>query len=301
MLAAAMSRHRGAGVAAARRWGVAAALLAAACQPLPHPFANSAGLPGTPAPIPSDSLGIVVEPVAGVPSAPATALAKALAKALRDGDVPASRHGHNRRSFYLVTNATAAPLGPDRAAITLDWQVRAANGRLVGSGTARQDGSAALWRKGDAAFATALAGAAAPAIVDLVAGNAPLPVAVEPAVTVGRIAGAPGDGAVALERAIAMTLPRAGVDVAHGAEKARFTLSCKIEVRPAPGDQQHIAVHWVLASAKGARIGVVTQEHTLPRGALDNQWGEIAYAVASAAAPGIAQLVQRATLASEGG
>lgn len=284
-----------------RRFVLAVLFLAAACQPIPHPFEDIAHRPGSPALRPPDSAGIVVQPVTGAPAPAATSLADALAAALRDGDVPASTHGHNRGSFRLDTAATTQTLGPAQTAITIDWQLLNADGKVVGTGEARREGASALWQQGDDKLAAALAGDAAPAIVRLVSGDAPAAVTVEAAVAVGSVAGAPGDGGTALARAIALTLGRAGVDVAAGAAKARFTLSCQVEVRPAPDGKQHVTVRWALSSAKGVRIGEVAQENTIPAGSLDGAWGDIAYAVASAAAPGIAQLVERATVASAGG
>jgi hypothetical protein len=284
------------------RFVLAALVLAlAGCQPVPHPFADNAQLPGSPALRPPDSAGILVEEVTGAPAPAATSLAAALAAALRDGDVPASTQGHNRGSFRLATAVATQTLGPAQTAITLDWQLLSAAGKIVGTGTARRDGPSTLWNSGDSGLAAKLAGDAAPAIVRLVAGDAPAASAVEAAVAVGSIAGAPGDGGTALARAIALTLGRAGVDVAAGTAKGRFTLSCRVEIRPQPDGKQRVIVRWTLSSATGAKVGEVTQDNTLPAGALDGSWGDIAFAVASAAAPGIAQLVEHASVASVGG
>lgn len=186
--------------------------------------------------------------------------------------------------------------------MTLDWQLRNAADRIVGRGTARSDGTDTAWEHGKDGLPAALAHDAAPAIARLVAGDAPPPAAnVAATLKVARVSGAPGDGSASLARAIAAALGRAGVDVASGGGRARFTLSCQVETAPVPNGQQRVVVRWVLAAANGATIGQVAQQNTIPAGTLDGAWGDIAYAVAGAAAPGIAQLIERAKIAAVGG
>jgi hypothetical protein len=257
-------------------------LMLAGCQPLPHPFADLKDA-GGPALRPPDSAGVVVAPIAGAPAG-----ADALAAALRDSDVPASTVGGNRSSYRLDAQATVAPLVPGRESVTLDWTLRSAKGAVIGQGTEQRDEDPAAkdgpW--------PALAKTVAPKIADLIAGNAPAEANDVPAaVTVRDVAGAPGDGGTSLARAIGVALGRAGVAVGGD---ARFALSCQVAVAPAKGGQQLVTVHWVLARPEGGQVGEVSQQNAVPAGSLDGAWGDIAYAVAGAAAPGIAQLVARA-------
>lgn len=287
---------------ALRALALALAALSAACQPLPHPFADSVAAPSIPALRPPDSAGIVVLPVEGAPARTAAALAEALAQALRDADVPASTEGQNRGSFRLAASAEAQATGAGRSAVLVAWQLRNADGTLIGRGTARRDTASEAWQDGNRDLVAALAGQAAPVIARLVSGDAPPGVVdTDATVAVGGVTGAPGDGGTALARAIGAALGRAGVEVATGAAKARFTLACAVALTAQPDGKQHVAVRWVLSAADGRRIGVVALENTVPAGALDGPWGDIAYVVASAAAPGIAQLIERATAASAGG
>lgn len=277
-----------------------ALLLLAGCQPVPHPFADSADAPGIPALRPPDSVEVAVLPVTGAPEEAGSALAAAFAQALRDADVPASTEGFNRGSYRLAASAETRPLGAGRMAVTVAWQLRDAGGSVVGSGTAQRETAGELWQDGNAALAASLAGQAAPAIADLVSGEAPLPANVAAAVRVAGVTGAPGDGSTALARAIGTALGRAGIDVAKGSGKARFSLACQVELTPQPDGKQHVRVRWVLSGGNGKPIGQVAQENTVPAGALDGAWGDIAYAVAGAAAPGIADLIERASTASAG-
>ena len=58
----------------ARRTALAAALAAAACQPLPHPFAADAPRPGSPILTLRDSASVTIAPVQGTPRATAEKL-----------------------------------------------------------------------------------------------------------------------------------------------------------------------------------------------------------------------------------
>jgi uncharacterized lipoprotein YmbA len=239
-------------------------------------------------------------PVTGAPEPASAALAEAFAQALRDADVPASTEGFNRGSYRLAASAEAQALGRGHMVVKVAWQLRDADGAEIGSGTAQGETPVSLWEGGNAALAGALAHQAAPAIVDLVSGEAPLPANVAAAVRVTGVSGAPGDGSTSLARAIGTALGRAGVDVARGSGKARFSLACQVELKSQPDGKQHVTVRWVLSGGNGKPVGQVAQENDVPAGALDHAWGDIAYAVASAAAPGIADLIQRATVASAG-
>jgi len=270
---------------------------------VPHPFADSATLPGGPVLRPPDGVGVIVLPVQNAPAPAAAALAAALAASLRDADVPASTEAQNRGSYRLVAATSAEAAGAGRVAVKLDWQLRNAADRIVGRGSVRRDGADAAWQGGSDGLPVELAHDAAPAIAHLIAGDAPPAAAnVAAMLRLGGVTGAPGDGSTSLARAIAMALGRAGIDVASGgATAARFTLSCQVKTAPAQGGQQQVTVRWVLAAANGGMIGQVAQENTVPAGTLDGAWGDVAYAVAGAAAPGIAELVERAKIAAAGG
>ncbi|MGH7087423.1 MAG: hypothetical protein ACREFQ_00815 [Stellaceae bacterium] len=250
-------------------------LLLAACQPVPHPFADLRDASG-PALAPPDSSGVVVVPVAGAPAA----AADALAAALRERDVPASTESGNRKSFRLEAEAE-----PSRGSMRLAWTLRTASGRLLGNGTA------AAMQSDPKIWASLANGAAAP-IVGLIAGNPAAEAASGTALVMLRgITGAPGDGGTALSRAIGVALDRQGVD--FGTD-ARFALSCIVAVAPPKDGRQQVSVRWLLALPAGRRLGEVSQQNSVPAGSLDRAWGDVAYDVAGAAAPGIARLIARA-------
>lgn len=272
------------------------ALLLAACQgETSHPFTGHTVPP--PSLRPPDSAGIFVLPAEGAPEPSARALAEAMAAALQSADVPASASASNQQSYRLVAKAVAAPADGQRQAVSLTWELRDAAGKLVGSVPARIDAVAAGWARGDPELARALAQPAAPELAKLIQGNAPLPAGgINPVVAVREVTGAPGDGNRALTRAMGEALKRDELTLAGPDAKSDFVLAGAVSVAPSDGQKQTVKVVWILSRADGSEIGRVNQENAVPAGSLDRAWGEVAYAVTGAAAPGVRRLVEEAEL-----
>lgn len=271
------------------------ALLAASCQPLPHPFAEDVPPPQSAVLRPRDSAGVVVAPVSGAP-----AMAEAIAAALRDAEIPASITGDGNKGSYRLFAATSEqPLDGGRSSVILAWELHTANGKRVGQGTTDAEAPGNALRLGDEAIARDIAAKAAPAIARLVQDDPPKAVAVqEPLLAVRAVTGAPGDGGSALTRAMDVALRRVHVAMAEKAEdREAFVLTGKVELSPPAAGRQQVKVRWALLGADGREIGRIDQENAVSAGSLDGPWGDIAYAVANAAAPGVAQLILRAKAA----
>lgn len=278
-----------------RRALLALCLAVAACQPLPHPFADYRPPDGSPLLSPPDSLGVVVAPVAGLPAPLDGDLAAAMAAALRDADVPASIDSANRRSFRLV--GKAQPAG-DPGGMSIDWAMVDAGGKTVGRESQAIPGAADLERGGDA-LAKSLVRQTAPALAKLVVGDAPLPAAnADTVVMVRPVTGAAGDGDTVLTRSLVDALQRANIKIATaGGPKESFVVTGRVEMSPPQGGKQQVKVNWALVRPDGSQVGQVSQANAVPAGSLDGPWGEVAYAVASAAVPGITALIERARAA----
>ena len=273
------------------------ALPVAACQPLPHPFAGDVPPPALLSP--RDSAGIYVAPVAGAPSPIAGDLAEAMATALRDGDIPASTRGRNKGSYELRGAASQRTLPGDRVEVSVDWELLAADGRSLGHApvAAEQPASA-----GDTVAPT-IAAAAAPTIRRLVQDEPPVAAAHgDPAVSLRPVTGAPGDGGRSLTRAMEEALRRNRIALAApGGDAPSFVLTGRVTMSPADSSkQQHVRIGWALLRGDGSEIGQVSQENAVPVGSLDGAWGDIAYAVATAAAPGVVALIERAKAQAAG-
>ena len=277
--------------------GILLVLALAACQGAAQtPSATGDAKRGPPALTPQDSVGIFVMPVTGAPQPAATDIAQAMAEALQKADVPASAVASNRRSFRLSSTVTMLAAGDNSEAIIITWTLADADGRKLGGAESNTTASEESWRRGGDEIAQALAGPAAPEIAKLVESDAPLPQGnASPVVALGTVSGAPGDGDTALVRAMSAALGRIHVALAGpDGGKPDFTLSAEVEVAPPDGKNQKVKVSWALIRPDGSEVGRVNQENAVPAGSLDTFWGDIAYAVTAAAAPGVRQLIEQA-------
>ena len=274
---------------------MAALLLAlAACQPLPHPFEDSAPPPNSPLVTPPDSAGIVVLPVAGAPGTTARDLADAMATALQDNDVPAGTSARNRGSYVLQGKATAHGMPDGRMQVTVDWELRGADNTLTGQQQASTVMTASAWQDGGAGIKD-LAVPAAPLLAKLIQSNNPVPVVgVDPLIAVHQATGAPGDGDQALATAMSAALRHAQVSLADfpGAVP-NYVVEVAVAVTPPLSGKQKVSIAWTLNRPNGEQIGQVKQENAVEAGSLNKVWGLTAYDAANAAAPGITALLDR--------
>jgi hypothetical protein len=266
-------------------------LLLAACQPLPHPFAADVPPPRSAVLSPRDGAGILVLPLAGAPPA----VAEALAAALREAEVPASTQGGGNKGSYRLF-VLAEPPADGGARLLLEWELRAAAGNVLGTGNGAAKDAIKDSRDANDPGLRRLAADAVPAIAKLVQGDVPGAAEVsEPLLGLRPVAGAPGDGGPALVRAMDFALRRAHVALAEKAgDKETLVLSGRVELSAPDAGRQQVKVRWVLSRADGGEVGQINQENAVPAGSLDGPWGDIAFAVANAAAPGVAALVEKA-------
>jgi len=284
--------------------GAALALLLLGCQPLPHPFEDDRPAPRAPIMTLPDTDTVLVSPIAGLDPDARQNLAHATAEALQANDILASDTVGNRGSLNLLGTASANGRG-----VKVDWRLIDPSGKTVGTATSGAGVSLDSLNRGDAAALKALATDSATAIARLLGDDPSAPAPSGPGsslnyrqVTVVPVTGAPGDGKQALTAAMTSALKRARLTVMPGEHRGE-TLSVVGTVsidRPQNG-QQHVAITWALLQPDGKQLGVVKQENAVPQGSLDGRWGEVANAVAQAAAPGILALIEKAEQVRSGG
>lgn len=277
----------------------------ASCQPLPHPLAANAPPPDAPIMALKDGAGIAVAAVDGVPAPLSTQLAEALADALREADVPASTTARNRSSYTLHSTAEERAGKDGRATIALRWELQAPDGKTAGHQEQSVDTDLQSWHAGNPPVVEALAKSAAPAIASLLQEEGA--VAAEGGgqrVVVPPIAGAPGDGAKSLANAMRNSLVHAGfeaVETAAAGDANPMSLIGTVALGPIDEKkQQDVTISWSLRDSGGKQIGEVKQQNHIPAHTLDGAWGDIAYAVASSAAPGITALLDHMKLVRTG-
>jgi hypothetical protein len=278
------------------------AAVAAACQPLPHPFADDR----PPASLlrVRDTAGISIAPIEGGPSAATRKLGAAVASALIKREIPASDRTTNLTSYLLYGRLEAQRPRDGQAAVTVHWRLQDASGHPVGERTTHIEAPARAWDTGDDQIIASLAEASAAEIAPLLADY--MPAQAEAAaggngdgrtrIAIRPVNGAPGDGAKSLADAIATVLKRQDLTVLDDASaKADVILDGEVTIAPVKPDKQHVKIVWHVRRADGAEIGTVGQENDVPKGMLDGPWGDLAYSVAIAGADGLMQVIARAT------
>jgi hypothetical protein len=275
-----------------------------ACQPLPHPFADDVPKPGSPIWSLRDMASVSIAPLAGGPRATAKKLAPAMAAALQERDIAASDRAAGLDSYQLAGRIQAMPPGDGKAALVAVWQLREPSGKLIGERSQRVEAGAGDWDRGDAEAVSRLAAAGADELAALIQDKAPVETAAggRTRLLFGGVAGAPGDGGRALEKAITSLLERQDIAIVTDPQKqADLVLAAEVTVDPQKAGTQHVKIVWRVGRKEGAEIGTVAQENDVPTGLLDGAWGDVAYTVAMAAQDGILALVARGAPAAGGG
>jgi hypothetical protein len=113
------------------------------------------------------------------------------------------------------------------------------------------------------------------------------------AVAVLAVKGAPGEGNTELTNAMRQILQEAGWPVLSKPRPDALTISGKVQLDPAKGATQKVALAWTVSSPDGRKLGTISQANDVPSGSLDDGWGDDAFYVAQAAAGGIYDLVKR--------
>ncbi|MBL6454019.1 hypothetical protein JMJ55_01715 [Belnapia sp. T6] len=277
------------------------ALLAlGACGDLPQPFRGRPGATAQRLAIPlAVRLAVVPPSQALLTDAAAKTLAEQVAAALQAQDVPAI--------------ATPAPLPLDwRVEIVAEHQGASVQPRFRlldadGRQQAVTPGAAVplrAWGDPSPELFTAVAAEAAPKLTQLLLqveaarkSTDPQSIAAgPPRIRFVGVTGATGDGNQALAARMREFLGNEGFVVQDLAEGAAYALQADVVLARAgvPG-QQRVEIQWIVSRRDGEELGRVVQINEIPTGRLNRLWGDIAYAVAEQAAPGIRTVVANAS------
>jgi hypothetical protein len=282
---------------------LAAALAAAACQPLPHPFAADAPRPGSPILTLRDSASVTIAPVQGTPRATAEKLGAAMASALQQLEIPASDKAASIGSYELVGKITTMPASGDKAVLVAVWDLREPSGLSLGERTERIEAPMSDWEEGVQDAVTRLAASSAVRLAAMLQDEAPAEAETggQTRLLISGVDGAPGDGTDSLPRAITEILRRQDIAVVTDPEaKADLVLRATVVVAKPKEGKQNVKIVWYVRRKDGGEIGTVGQENDVPAGLLDGPWGDVAYMVAVSAQDGIVQLVARGALPPTG-
>jgi len=282
---------------------MAAALAAAACQPLPHPFAADAPRPGSPILTLRDSASVTIAPVQGTPRATAEKLGAAMASALQQLEIPASDKAASIGSYELVGKIATTPASAGKTALVAVWDLHEPSGLSLGERTERLEAPTRDWEEGAQDAVTRLAAASAVRLAAMLQEEAPTEAETggQTRLLISGVDGAPGDGADSLPRAITEVLRRQDIAIVTDPEaKADLVLRATVVVAKPKAGKQNVKIVWYLRRKDGGEIGTVGQENDVPAGLLDGPWGDVAYMVAVSAQDGIVQLVARGAVPATG-
>jgi hypothetical protein len=286
-----------------RQAALAAALAAAACQPLPHPFAADAPQPGSPILTLRDSASVTIAPVQGTPRATAEKLGAAMASALQQLEIPASDKAASIGSYELIGKIATTPASAGKSALVAVWDLREPSGLSLGERTERLEAPMRDWEEGAQDAVTRLAAASAARLAAMLQDEAPAEAETggQTRLLISGVEGAPGDGTDSLPRAITEVLRRQDITIVTDPEaKADLVLRATVVVAKPNAGKQNVKIVWYVRRKDGGEIGTVGQENDVPAGLLDGPWGDVAYMVAASAQDGIVQLVARGAVPPNG-
>lgn len=264
------------------------------CGDFPRPFMGNPGAtamrlavpppPRLAVPVPADAL---------LGNRAATSYAGDVADALAAKEVPAIAEPARRGDWQL---AIAAQLQGNT--VIPRYTVRDPRGQTKGS-IPGDPVPASAWADGTPSVLKAAAQSAAGPIAELLTGidaalkqSNPNSLLNRPAqVYVPDVKGAPGDGDITLAKLLRQALPRNGEVVQTKPQGADFTVQGTVKMTPDSGNQQRVEVSWRVTDVYGKEVGKVTQLNDVPKGSLDQYWGDVALAVVQQAAGGIREVI----------
>lgn len=266
--------------------------LLAACQPVPQPFLSADPVRDHPLSLPAGRAGVLVRPVTDAPD-PA-AFATAMAAALQRLDVAAGTQSANRASLWLSArvNATPEASAAPYLNLRLHWTVHDPRGRPRGDHVATARVTARAWESADPDLLARLARESAADVAPLL-GADPRAATAPPPLVVHEVLGAPGDGADSLRGALADALRRRGYTVTDAVTARTIVLSAVVRLTPRGKAGDDITIAWTALAPDGATLGTVQQANRVPSGSLSGAWGQNAAQAATAAVPGIIELLGR--------
>jgi hypothetical protein len=107
------------------------------------------------------------------------------------------------------------------------------------------------------------------------------------------VSGAPGDGNEALARALSYILRQAGAPLADSPERASHRLSGRVETTPKGAGMSEVSIVWRLVDREDRELGKVSQRNPVKTTLIERRWGDLAFAVADAAADGVLDAFDR--------
>jgi len=114
-----------------------------------------------------------------------------------------------------------------------------------------------------------------------------------PRIHVQAVAGAPGNGNVAMTSAMRRALGESEMVLADNAGPDVFQVQGSFESSPPVEGRQRVVIRWVVRRGDGSQIGDLEQANDVDAGSLDGGWDKLALLVATAAVDAVVDLITR--------
>lgn len=270
------------------------ALLTAACQPLPQPFAHGEKAVNPGAAPTSEFGGITILSISGMTKAKSVALSQALADALVARDILAGPGSSNPRSKFIQGTASVQTAGPKRTNVSIVWDLFAPDGTLLGTRTVVRTVSTKAWRDGDPATMKRLAANSGKPMATLVRqtiGDASSGGTI--ALHVGSMDGVSPNDSLSFRRAMSSALKRRNFTIMPKPTGAKLIIAGHLKLGPETSVPRPVEIVWSVFDQGGKELGKLTQRNTVTPGTLKSGWKALAGVITDNAAGGVGDLIHR--------
>ncbi len=273
-----------------------ACLVLAACGDLPEPFLGNPGATARRLAQPLTPL-LAVPPGSDtmLPDVANEELAKRLAAALRDTEVPALERQPQKTDWRVVTTAQR-----DGKVVKPIFTVKDPEGKEQGTAEG-EPVPLRTWSAATPDLLQQIAAEAAPRIGAVLTGIQVARNKADPnslynrsaRVQVPDVTGAPGDGDQSLTQQMRARLAVLGPVVLTTKAGADFVVQGQVKVVSMPQRQERVEIQWIVKTGGGDERGRVIQLNEIPAGTLDHYWGDVAVVVATEASNGVNDVIRR--------
>lgn len=269
-------------------------LVLAGCGSVPRPFSPGAKTGGLPPPGPSSAL--IVHEFAGTEGTPLQQLTSATIELLQTKEVAAIPYEVANR-YRMATQVDAVTESGGRALLTISVRFAQPDGEAIEEVAWDRQVDWNAYLRADPTLVRSMAQEISGRMLVLIGADsdgAPGAASGGPDLVIAAIRRAPGDGATALVDAMTSELERLGLATApdDGAAQAPV-LEAVVTVGPLDASNDLVRIVWLLRDRTGRERGRLEQQNSVPTGRLNQRWGVVAQLAASAAAPGVLDLLQR--------
>ena len=255
--------------------------LIGACGQLPRPFGQKPSKLSDALRQLDDVGGVFIAPINGLPANISATLQQAIIQNLNDIDIPASvsdahRYGHTLRGFVRSKNSKTSMVQ-----FHINWELLVENGKLQGTLKIKESYLTTRdFRQRIKPFASEVSREVARILRTNLDHHSPF--VKPPAVAVGIVNGAPGDGAKVLPVALRAVLRKAGVNVTNKLGNADLTINIFIAIEHLTRSSDGVEIIWIFRDRRGDIVGRLRQSNRVPKNLLKNRWGPHAYDIAVA-------------------